>query len=61
MTDGHELKVFDETAVVGREANLAAWRGEVQSYRAYLIYPHRVAERAGVVAVLGYTSGSHPV
>jgi hypothetical protein len=59
MTDGHELKVFDETAVVGREANLAAWRGYVQSYPAYLIYPHRIAERAGMVAVLGHTTGSH--
>ena len=27
ITDDHQLKVFDEAALVGREANLAAWRG----------------------------------
>ena len=46
-------------ALIGREANLAAWRGYVESYPAYVIYPHRIAERAGVVAVLGHTTGSH--
>jgi limonene-1,2-epoxide hydrolase len=59
ITDDHQLKVFDEAALVGREANLAAWRGYVESYPAYVIYPHRIAERAGVVAVLGHTTGSH--
>jgi SnoaL-like domain len=59
MTDDHELTVFDEAALIGREANLAAWRGYVESYPAYVISPHRLAERAGVVAVLGHTTGSH--
>ena len=31
----------------------------MESYPAYVIYPHRIAERAGVVAVLGHTTGSH--
>jgi hypothetical protein len=31
----------------------------VESYPAYVISPHRLAERAGVVAVLGHTTGSH--
>jgi hypothetical protein len=59
MTDDHELKVFDAAAVVGREANLAAWRGYVESYPAYVIYPDRIVECAGEVAVLGHTTGSH--
>jgi limonene-1,2-epoxide hydrolase len=59
MTDDHELTVFDEAALIGREANLAAWRGYVESYPAYVIAPHRLAERAGVVTVLGHTTGSH--
>jgi hypothetical protein len=59
MTNDHELKVFDEAALVGREANLAAWRGYIDSYPTYVIYPDRIAVRAGVVAVLGHTTGSH--
>jgi limonene-1,2-epoxide hydrolase len=59
MTDDHQLKVFDEAALIGREANQAAWRGYVESYPAYVIHPHRIAERAAVVAVLGHTTGSH--
>lgn len=59
MTDDHELTVFDEPTLIGREANLAAWRGYVESYPAYAIYPDRIAEHAGVVAVLGHTTGSH--
>ena len=59
MTDDHELTVFDEPALIGREANLAAWRGYVASYPAYVIYPERIAAHAGLVAVLGHTTGSH--
>jgi hypothetical protein len=59
MTEDHELKVFDEAALVGREANLAAWQGYLESFPAYVIYPDRIAEHSGVVAVLGHTTGSH--
>src|SRR5947209_976703 len=59
MTEGHELKVFDEAALVGRDANLAAWRGYVEAYPHYVIYPHRVVERRGEVAIRGHTTGSH--
>ena len=59
MTEDHELKVFNENALIGRDANLAAWRGYLGSYPDYVIYPHRIAEHAGVVAVLGHTTGSH--
>ncbi len=34
-------------------------RGYLTSYPRYLIYPHRIVERDGVVVVLGYTTGSH--
>jgi SnoaL-like domain len=59
MSDDHQLRVFDEDPVVGREANLAAWRGYAEGFPEYVIYPIRIAEHNHVVAVLGYTTGSH--
>jgi len=59
MTQDHELVVFDEAPVVGRSANLEAWRGYVEAFPEYVIYPRRIAEHAGFVAVLGHTTGSH--
>jgi ketosteroid isomerase-like protein len=59
MTDDHELIVFDEPPLRGRTANVEAWRGYASSYPSYVISPHRIAERDGVVAVLGHTTGSH--
>jgi hypothetical protein len=59
MTLDHELKVFDEAPLVGREANVAAWRGYADGFASYRIYPHRTAEQHGTVAVLGHTTGSH--
>jgi SnoaL-like domain len=59
MTVDHELRVFDEPPLVGRDANIAAWRGYLDGFPAYLIYPHRISEVGGTVAVLGYTTGSH--
>ena len=37
---------------LGSEANLAAWRGYVESYPGYATQPLRIG-RGGVVAVLG--------
>jgi SnoaL-like domain len=59
MTPDHRLQVLDEPAVVGRDANLSAWRGYLTSFPHYVIYPHQVVERNGQVAVLGHTTGSH--
>ena len=59
MTDDHELRVFDEQPVRGRDANIAGWRGYVGAFPGYEILPHRISERDGTVAVLGHTSGSH--
>jgi ketosteroid isomerase-like protein len=59
MTEDHELHVFDEPPLVGRDANVEAWRGYCASFPAYVIHPHHTAEQAGVVAVLGHTTGSH--
>lgn len=59
MADDHHLDVFDEAPLVGRSANIDAWRGYAQAFPRYVIYPERIAEQAGVVAVLGYTTGSH--
>jgi hypothetical protein len=39
MTDDHRLEVFDEAPLIGRDANLAAWRGYAQTYSTYVIYP----------------------
>jgi ketosteroid isomerase-like protein len=60
MTDDHELVVFGEDAVRGRERNTKAWAGYAEAYPDYVIYPRAVAEpREGHVAVLGHTTGSH--
>jgi ketosteroid isomerase-like protein len=59
MTDDHELVVFDESPLRGRDANVTAWRGYADSYPFYVIAAHRIVERAGAVAVLGHTTGSH--
>jgi hypothetical protein len=32
MTDDHALVVFDEPPLVGRAANVAAWRGYVERF-----------------------------
>ena len=59
MTDDHELTVFTEPSVAGRDANIAAWRGYAGAFPEYIVYPHRIAERDGIVAVAGHTTGSH--
>ena len=59
LTDDHELHVFDEPPVIGRQANIDAWRGYCRSFPDYTIYPRAIAEREGTVAVLGHTTGSH--
>jgi ketosteroid isomerase-like protein len=60
MTDDHELVVFGEPPLRGRDANVEAWRGYVSSFPAYVISPHQVVDQGGgVVAVLGHTTGSH--
>jgi ketosteroid isomerase-like protein len=52
MAEDHTLRVFDEAPVVGREANLRAWRGYADSFPNYVIYPHRISDLGGTVAVL---------
>jgi hypothetical protein len=59
MSDDHRLQVFDEDPVVGRDSNVAAWYGYSRAFPEYVIYPHRIAERDGRVAVVGHTTGSH--
>ena len=59
MTPDHQLIVFDEAPVVGRDENLEAWHDYVSSWPEYLIYPNEIVERGGDVAVIGHTTGSH--
>ena len=59
MTEDHALVVFDEPALIGRAANLEAWRGYVERFPGYVIHPHEMADRDGTVAILGHTTGSH--
>jgi hypothetical protein len=59
MTGDHELRVFDEPPLVGRDANVAGWHGYAGAYPDYCIHPHRIAELDGRVAVQGHTTGSH--
>ena len=59
MSDDHTLTVFGEEPLVGKGANTEAWRGYFDSFPAYVIFPHDVAEQEGVVAIVGHTTGSH--
>ena len=59
MADSHRLQVLNEAPLDGKNANVAAWKGYMTSYPRYVIYPHRIVERDGVVVVLGHTTGSH--
>ena len=59
MTDDHTLQVLDEGPLVGRHANVEAWRGYASAFPHYVIYPHQFSERGDEVAVLGHTTGSH--
>lgn len=59
MTADHRLHVFDEPPLIGRAANVEAWRGYFTSYSQYVIYPRRITSHDQSVAVLGHTTGSH--
>ena len=59
MADEHHLDVFDEEPLVGRHANVEAWRAYAAAFPRYVIYPEHVVAQDDVVAVLGYTTGSH--
>ena len=59
LSDDHRLEVFDEPPLEGKPANIDAWRGYLDSYPSYVITSHQAAERDGVVAILGHTTGSH--
>jgi hypothetical protein len=55
----HRLVVLDEPALVGRTANVDAWRGYFTAFPRYVIYPRFMTASADRVAVLGTTTGSH--
>jgi ketosteroid isomerase-like protein len=59
MTADHVLQVFDEPALVGKDANTEAWAGYASKFSKYVIYPHRIAALGGRVAIVGHTTGSH--
>jgi len=59
MSSDHRLEVLDEDPLVGRDPNAAAWRGYFDGFPRYVIYPRRIAERDGSVAIVGHTTGSH--
>lgn len=59
MAPDHSLEVFDEAPLVGRDANIDAWRGYASSWPRYRIYEEAIGGRERWVAVLGHTTGSH--
>jgi thiamine biosynthesis protein ThiS len=59
MTGDHALQVFDEAPLVGRDANIEAWRGYAAAFPDYRIYPQSTSDASGLVAILGHTTGSH--
>jgi hypothetical protein len=59
MAEDHQLEVFDEPPLTGREASIEAWSGYFQNFPEYVIYPDRIAQHDNEVVVLGHTTGSH--
>jgi ketosteroid isomerase-like protein len=59
MHEDHQLLVFDEEPLLGREANIAAWAGYFASFPEYVIYPEVIGSKGDRVVVLGTTTGSH--
>lgn len=59
MAAEHHLDVFDEEPLVGRDANVEAWRAYATAFPRYVIYPEHIVAQGDVVAVLGSTTGSH--
>ena len=61
MRDDHQLIVLDEPPLVGKQANVDAWRGYFSAYPEYVIYPRalRAGGSEGRVVVEGVTTGSH--
>jgi hypothetical protein len=59
MTTDHELRVFDEPPLEGKQANVAAWRGYFSAFPRYVIHPHTLVADHAEVVVLGHTTGSH--
>jgi hypothetical protein len=59
MTDDHTLVVFDEPPLVGRVANVVAWRGYLERFPRYAIHRHRTEHEGATVTIVGHTTGSH--
>jgi hypothetical protein len=59
MSDDHQLVVLDEPPLVGRAANVDAWKGYFAAFPEYVIYPRHIATAGRNIAVLGATTGSH--
>jgi len=59
MSPDDRLEVFDGAPVVGRDANVDAWRGYFDRFPQCVIYPRRIGQVGDVVAVLGHATGSH--
>jgi ketosteroid isomerase-like protein len=59
MTDDHELRIFDEPPVSGRQALRDGWTWYARSFPRYLIHPQQFAIKGDEAAVLGCTTGSH--
>ncbi|WP_157845263.1 MULTISPECIES: nuclear transport factor 2 family protein [Pseudofrankia] len=59
MHPDHCLVVLDEPPIVGRDANVDAWRGYFTAFPRYVIYPRFLTAKTDRVAVLGNTTGSH--
>lgn len=59
LHDDHRLEILDEEPLVGREANVSAWKGYFEAFPDYVIYPRYLTDHDGRVVVVGTTTGSH--
>jgi hypothetical protein len=59
MTEDHQLEVFDEPPLTGRQETIEAWTGYVRNYPDYVIHPHRVAPERRRGGCPRHTTGPH--
>jgi ketosteroid isomerase-like protein len=59
MTDDHELIIFGEQDLKGKEKNREGWTGYFELCPDYMIYIWEVHVRGDLAILIGSTTGSH--
>lgn len=59
LAGDHTLSVSGAPLVVGRAANVTAWRAYFRNWSDYLIHVEQIKADSSGVKVVGHTTGSH--